>query len=93
MENEKWYSFAEAGRKAGKSRAYFSYLKKAHPEYFENVELRKVGNSYAINDKGIKVVQKRIKKVGDRLRILLLNAVCKVKKSPLLLPNRTLYQK
>ncbi|HFH7456842.1 TPA: hypothetical protein ACGMU1_002139, partial [Streptococcus agalactiae] len=69
MHDEKWYSLSEASIKQGRSRAYFSSIKANHPEYFENVELKKVGDNLVINQRGIDEVLKHVKKVGDRLRI------------------------
>lgn len=77
MDDEKWYSLSEASIKQGRSRAYFSSIKANHPEYFENVELKKVGDNLVINQRGIDEVLKHVKKVGDRLRILPLKAVYK----------------
>lgn len=48
MDDEKWYSLSEASIKQGRSRAYFSSIKANHPEYFENVELKKVGDRLRI---------------------------------------------
>lgn len=80
MKNNEWFSFAEASRLAKKSRAWLSLVRKIHPEYFENVEIKKIGRSLVISQEGLDTVLKQIKKVGDRLRILPLKAVYKTKK-------------
>lgn len=91
VENSKWYSLSEASRKIGRSRAYFSSIKTNHPEYFENVEVKKIGDNLVINQHGIEEVLKHVKKVGDRLRNLPLKAVYKAKEKSLLLLPRYKY--
>lgn len=92
MEKEKWYSFAEASRRAGKSRAYFYSIKANHPEYFQDIELTRIGNYFAIKESDLEKVLQKVKKAGDRLRAGTLKAVCKTKQFPLFLPNVLLYQ-
>ena len=64
----------------GKSKGYFSTTRTRHPEYFQNVELKQVGDTIIISQEGIDEVLKHIKKEGDRLRILPLKVVYKAKK-------------
>ncbi|MCH1672947.1 hypothetical protein MKL18_13505 [Enterococcus faecalis] len=64
MENEKWYTLSEAGRKLGKSRNYFSVMKRQQPQYFEGVELREYGQILLISEDGIQTVLSRVKKGG-----------------------------
>ena len=80
MSKDKWFSLNEASRSIGKSKGYFSTTRTRHPEYFQNVELKQVGDTIIISQEGIDEVLKHIKKEGDRLRILPLKEVYKAKK-------------
>lgn len=68
MSEDKWFSLNEAGLSIGRSKAYFSLVRKQHPEYFENVELKQVADTLIINQEGIDEVLKHVKKEGDHLR-------------------------
>lgn len=80
MSKDKWFSLNEASLSIGKSKGYFSMVRKRHPEYFEKVELKKVGDTLIISQEGIDEVLKHIKKEGDPLRTAILKAVYKAKK-------------
>lgn len=79
MKNNEWYSFAEASRRAKKSRAWLSLVRDIHPEYFENVEIKKIGRSLVISQEGLDTILKQIKKAGDHIRAVTLNVVYKTK--------------
>lgn len=79
MSKDEWFSLNEASRSIGKSKGYFSTTRTRHPEYFQNIELKQVGDTIIISQEGIDEVLKHIKKEGDRLRILPLKAVYKTK--------------
>lgn len=64
MENEKWYTLADASRNLGKSKNYFSTMRRQTPEYFEGVELQRSGRIVLISESGIKTVLSRVKKGG-----------------------------
>lgn len=72
MSEDKWFSLNEAGLSIGRSKAYFSLVRKQHPEYFENVELKQVADTLIINQEGIDEVLKHIKKEGDHVRTSIL---------------------
>ena len=79
MNNDEWYTFADAGRLVGKSRAWLFSVKEKHPEYFDNVEIRRIGRYFTINQDGIDKILKQTKKAGDHLRAVTLNVVYKTK--------------
>lgn len=68
MSKDKWFSLNEASLSIGKSKGYLSMVRKRHPKYFDNVELKKVGDNLIISQEGIDEVLKHIKKEGDHLR-------------------------
>lgn len=72
MSEDKWFSLNEAGLSIGRSKAYFSLVRKQHPEYFENVELKQVADTLIINQEGIDEVLKHVKKEGDHVRTSIL---------------------
>ena len=93
MSSSEWYSLSEASLRAGKSRAYFSSIKANHPEYFKNVEIKKIGRYLVINDEGVKEVLMQVKNADDRLRRMILKAVYKTKNPLCFYPRKLLYQK
>lgn len=90
MENEKWYTLSEAGRKLGKSRNYFSVMKRQQPHYFDGVELREYGQILLISESGIKTVLSRVKKGGVHINTDLIIWTQKNRRSILLTPHKDL---
>ncbi|CAM3259357.1 hypothetical protein [Lactiplantibacillus plajomi] len=63
---EKWLTFREASQLIGKNSHYLSTLFRVHPEYFEGVEVKKIGTTRTkiINKDQLEKVELQVKKIG-----------------------------
>ncbi|MFW4406837.1 hypothetical protein ACN677_15370 [Lactiplantibacillus paraplantarum] len=63
---DKWLTFREASQKIGKNSHYLSTLLRIHPEYFEGVEIKKIGTTRTrvINKDHVLKVELQVKKIG-----------------------------
>lgn len=66
MEGDTWLTFAAASRQLGKARGYLSNLYRRKPEIFENVTVKKYGNSYIIKEREVSVVLSRLRPYGKK---------------------------
>ncbi|MCG0836051.1 hypothetical protein QY896_18005 [Lactiplantibacillus plantarum] len=62
----KWLTFREASQLIGKNPHYLSTLFRIHPEYFEGVEVKKIGatRTKVINKDQLEKVELQVKKIG-----------------------------
>lgn len=83
MSTDEWLTLTQASLKIGKNQRYLSNIKNRNPEYYEGVEIKKMGGIYLIKESDISMVLSRLKRVGkkrgDRLKTSVLERSTKQK--------------
>lgn len=68
IKDDELYTLSDVSRIVGHHERYLIALKQMHPEYFEGINMRKLGTGYIISGSDVKKVLKQTKKEGDNQR-------------------------